>query len=243
LKRYKLTFEYDGTRFGGWQKQPDVRTVEGVIEEALCTLFQDDIDIIGQGRTDAGVHASAQVAHVDLPDKYQPIKIISAMKSLLPPDVALISINTAENNFNARFDAISRTYRYQVIQRPSPLMRHMCWYVFRPVNKSILDECAYVIHGEHDFVNFCIPADNGYQTTICTISDSRWRVEGDLLIYHITANRFLRHMVRRLAGSMIMVATGQLRYDDFTRLMTQKEMEKKGFSAPAKGLILESVMY
>jgi len=243
LNRYKLTFEYDGTLFSGWQKQPEVRTVEGVIEEALSTLFQADINIVGQGRTDSGVHALAQVAHADLPEKYNADKITSAMKSLLPADVALLAITPTDTDFNARFDAISRTYRYQVSQRPSPLLRHMCWFVFQHVNLTLLNKCAQLVLGEHDFVNFCIPANNEYQTTICSISESRWTEESQLLVYHITGNRFLRHMVRRLAGSMIMVATGQLNFSDFTTLLEKNEVIHKGYSAPAKGLILESVAY
>ncbi len=243
MNRYKLTFEYDGAQFRGWQKQPDLRTVEGVIEEALSTLYQQEIDIVGQGRTDAGVHAKAQVAHVDLPDKYDAAKIITAMKSLLPGDVALLTIIPAKHDFNARFDAISRSYRYQIIQRSTPLFRHICWNVYHQVNKNLLQDCAEILKGEHDFVNFCIPSESGYQTTTCTIMQSRWAEEGDILVYHITGNRFLRHMVRRLAGTMIKVATGQISFSDFAGLLTKNEMNQKGFSAPAKGLILEQVTY
>lgn len=125
MNRYKIIIEYDGTHFNGWQIQPDARTVEGVIEQAFSILFQEKIDIAGQGRTDTGVHARAQVAHVDLPDKFHAGKIISAMNSLLPEDVTLLDIKMVNSDFHARFDALSRTYNYQIIQRRSSLMRNM----------------------------------------------------------------------------------------------------------------------
>jgi tRNA pseudouridine38-40 synthase len=243
MTRYKLTFEYDGTHFSGWQKQPDARTVEGVIEKAFATLYQQEIDIVGQGRTDAGVHARGQTAHVDLPSRYDEDKILHAMKGLLPADVALLKIEKTHPGFHARFDANSRRYRYMIISRPSPLQRNYSWYVFSNLDEELLNQCADLILGEHDFINFCIPADDEFMTTLCTISESRWIPQGDILIYEITGNRFLRHLVRRLVGTMVNVSDGKLTIEEFEALLRGKNTDTKGHTAPAKGLILEQVVY
>ena len=241
--RYKLTLEYDGTNFSGWQKQPDARTVEGTVEEALSTLYQQEIDIIGQGRTDAGVHARAQTAHVDLSDRYTSSRILHAMKGLLPEDVALLNIEIVPDDFHARFDALSRSYRYQMINRPAPLMRRQVWQVTGHLDKALLQQCAELVLGEHDFVNFCIPSGDEYQTTICTITQSCWKKEGDLLIYEITGNRFLRHLVRRLVGTMVKVSAGEIVIDDFKQLLLGEKTTQKGHTAPAHGLILDYITY
>ena len=243
MTRYKLTFEYDGTHFSGWQKQPDARTVEGVIEKAFSTLYQQEIDIVGQGRTDAGVHARGQTAHVDLPHRYDEYKILHAMKGLLPRDVALLKIEESHPGFHARFDAVSRRYRYRIISRPSPLQRNYSWYVYSNLDEELLSQFAELILGEHDFINFCIPADDEFMTSICTITDSRWVKEEGTLIYEITGNRFLRHMVRRLVGTMVNVSEGKLTTAEFVALLQGEKSDTKGHSAPAKGLILEEVVY
>jgi tRNA pseudouridine38-40 synthase len=176
--RYKLIFEYDGTNFSGWQKQPEGRTVQGVIENALATLYQEEITIKGQGRTDSGVHARAQVAHTDLPALYSISRLYRALIGLLPKDVALIEAKKIDDNFHARFHAKSRQYEYLVLERPSPLLRNFSWYVFKPISFELLAECAEEILGEHDFINFCIPPDEPEMTTICTINKSSWKKRG-----------------------------------------------------------------
>jgi len=241
--RYKLTFEYDGTDFSGWQKQPDARTVESTVEKAFSTLYQQEIDVIGQGRTDAGVHARGQVAHVDLPDRFPTSRILHAMKGLLPEDVALLDVEIVPDDFHARFEAQSRSYRYQVINRPAPLMRQQAWQVNGRLDEAILQQCAELVIGEHDFVNFCIPSGDEHQTTICTISQTCWKKEGDLLIYEITGNRFLRHLVRRLVGTMVKVSVGEILVDDFNQLLLGEKTTQKGHTAPAQGLILERLEY
>jgi tRNA pseudouridine38-40 synthase len=243
MNRYKLIFEYDGTDFNGWQKQPSGRTVEGEIEKAFGQLFQLDVDIIGQGRTDAGVHAKAQVAHVDLPPIFTQDKIVHAMKGILPADIALFSVCIVNNDFHSRFDAVGRRYQYKVSLRKSPLNRRYSWELSGRPDIHLLQKMAAQITGTHDFVNFCVPSDDEFQTTICTISESRWEVEGERLSYFIEGNRFLRHMVRRLTGSMIHVATGRTDREEFNILLKGKERKVKAFSAPARGLILSSVQY
>ena len=241
--RYKLTFEYDGTDFNGWQKQPEGRTVQRVIEDALSTFYQDEIEIIGQGRTDGGVHAKAQVAHADLPSKYTAERLYRAMSGLLPVDVALIQAEKIDADFHARFHAVSRRYKYVILDRPSPLMRKYSWFVFKPISFTSLEKCAEMILGQHDFVNFCIPPNEDEMTTISTITESSWEKKNDAFVYSIEGNRFLRHLVRRLVGTMIQVADGTIQFGDFQSLLNTDKSERKGHSAPSKGLTLIKVRY
>ena len=244
MKRYKMYFEYDGTHFFGWQKQPDVRTVEMEIETALSTLFQREIDITGQGRTDSGVHAEMQVAHADLPTDIETGKVVHALRGLLPEDVALTGIEEVHSEFHSRFDAISRSYLYRISTEPTPIFRHISWYHSTKLNGSALNECAEVILGNHNFIRFCIPSGDEYQTTDCDISESHWERESGFWVYRITGNRFLRHMVRRLVGTMAKVAAGRGTFSDFKKLIDQHEEEKlRVFTAPAQGLTLQKVLY
>lgn len=243
MNRYKMLFEYDGSDFNGWQKQPAGRTVEGEIEKGLSQLFQREVNIIGQGRTDAGVHAKAQVAHVDLPTVYSCEKIVHAMKGLLPEDIALHSVYQIHDDFHARFDAVARRYQYYVSLRKSPLQRRYSWNIAGLPDVKILRELAEDIKGTHDFVNFCIPSGDGHQTTVCEVSVSKWDEKEDLLVYVIEGNRFLRHMVRRLAGSMMHVALGRSERETFKKHLNAEESKRKAFSAPARGLVLTKVLY
>lgn len=243
MQRYKLNIEYDGTHFSGWQKQPGERTVEGEIENSLSVLYQEEIDIIGQGRTDAGVHAYRQIAHVDLPIKYRPKRVLHAMKGLLPEDISIFKIEKVSPGFHARFDALSRSYSYRITTNPSPIYRHISWYHYAEPDIENLQNCAELILGEHNFIQFCIPSGDSYQTTVCTISESEWSIDSGFFIYKITGNRFLRHMVRRLVGTMMQCATGNGSISTFEALLKSDEKNHHVFTAPAKGLILENVNY
>lgn len=243
INRHKLTFEYDGTHFSGWQRQPDERTVQGVIEGAFSTLFQQKIKITGQGRTDSGVHAIGQIAHADLPERFEEKRILYAMKGILPDDVALLKAEKTHPEFHARFDAVSRSYSYRLLTRQSPLNRHFTWIYHGTIREDLLNESADKITGTHNFINFCIPSGDEYQTTECTITESSWQKTGEVLVYRIKGNRFLRHMVRRIVGTMVRVSDGKLKADQFENLLSGPESMQKGQTAPAQGLVLESVEY
>lgn len=243
--RYKFTIEYDGSAFYGWQRQPGVRTVEGELETALSELYQQPIDLAGQGRTDRGVHARAQTAHADLPDRFPPERILYALKGLLPRDIAIRDVELCADNFHARFDASARSYSYHITTQQTALCRNYLWFCYLDPDPEILKQTAEKVTGTHDFLNFCIPPDNEMQTTLSTVTESRWEVvnEGERLIYHITANRFLRHMVRRIVGSMVQAAAGKITMDQFDSLLAGTQTKQKGFAAPPEGLILEKVHY
>lgn len=242
-ERWKLVFEYDGTDFSGWQRQPNARTVERDIETAFSTLYQKDIDIIGQGRTDAGVHARGQVAHTDLPSKFSSNKLIHAMRGLLPKDIVLLEADVAQSDFHARFSATERAYSYVVMQRHSPLMRKRAWSCGYSLDQIQLNEMAEMVKRAVNFVNFCIPDEDQKLTTQSSITTSRWEVNKNVYCYKICANRFLRHMVRRLVGSMVQVAAGRATMVSFKELLEGAVVSQKGYSAPAHGLYLDSVSY
>lgn len=241
-----MTIQFDGSEFYGWQRQNRERTIQGELEAALTTFVRQSVTVTGQGRTDRGVHASGQVAHTDLPAEIDKIQLLAAMKGLLPGDMAVTDADVVDDNFHARFDARSRIYRYYISAKPSPLYRHMNWVCLENPDMDHLRECARIVCGEHDFRNFAKESkkkQNQYKTTSCTINQSFWQTDGHRLIYSIEGNRFLRHMVRRLVGSMFLVALGKLEIEDFKTLLTGKKVQHKGHAAPSKGLVLEKVNY
>lgn len=242
MPRYKLFIEYDGTNYCGWQKQPEDATVEGEIERALSQILQEPIDIIGQGRTDSGVHAEAQIAHVDLPKKVVPKKLLAAFLGTLPRDIAVWKIEEAGADFHARFDGKARRYRYQIITRPSPLYDRFAERVLANLDVEAMQQCAEMILGTHDFESFTYSSPEQTSAT-CEILHSQFTIEEPLVIYRIKANRFVRHLVRRLVGTMIQVGLGKRSIDYFADLIEHPDTEKSGHGASAKGLILEGVEY
>jgi len=242
MQRWKLTLAFDGTDFSGWQKQKEGRTVQGELEKALSTLMGETIEVMGQGRTDSGVHAYGQTAHTDLPKAITERKLLHALRGLLSDDIAVYKAESVAPEFHARFDALSRAYRYQVSLKPNPVLRRSVWQIQDRPDFELLKTCSEKVLGVHDFINFCKP-EKEQLSTLCTISRSEWLLEGDILSYRIEANRLLRHMVRRLVGSMVHAAIGRLSVADFDQLLRSDKVEKKAFTAPAKGLILEKVSY
>lgn len=242
-QRYLLTIGYDGTDFHGWQMQPDHRTVEEELEKAFSLLYQQEIDLIGQGRTDAGVHAENQTAHTDLPDSISEESVLRAMRGLLPEDIVLKHIEKREPDFHARFDALSRTYEYWILYRKDPLQRRVAWCPGRELNQELLQKCSEVVVGEHDFRLFCLAPDNPHQTTISTISVCEWDEMEQGCRFRIQGNRFLRQMVRRLVGTMVRVASGQETLDSFERVVLEQKEAVAVYTAPAHGLRLKKVNY
>ncbi|WP_020402346.1 tRNA pseudouridine(38-40) synthase TruA [Gracilimonas tropica] len=242
MPRYKLTIEYDGTDFSGWQIQPNAVTIEETLEKAFSTVLQQDVDLVGQGRTDAGVHARGQVAHVDLPDHTDLEKLLPGVNRMVGQKIQVTEIEPVSDDFHARFDAIARQYEYTITTRNIPVMQRYAWALYQPVDKKLLEECAALLKGEIDFAGFSKFNEDNF-TTLCEIQLSAFEFDGEVIRYHIRANRFLRNMVRRLVGTMVHVAQGKKSINDF-----QKKLQKPAFkipthTAPAKGLILEKTFY
>ncbi len=242
MPRYKISIEFDGTNYSGWQKQPNSNTVEEEIEKALSRILPQQVDIIGQGRTDSGVHAEEQVAHFDFPDELDRDRLLYALLGVLPEDISVWDIQEVKADFHARFHAVSRRYRYQISRRRVPLHRLTSEMVLGDLDLDAMHLCAQKIKGTHNFDSFTKP-DNENPDSVCEVSCSKFTDDGQLLIYHIEANRFVRHMVRRLVGTMIKVGQGKRTADEFIKMIDEPSKQKNGHGAAAKGLILEKVKY
>lgn len=242
MPRYKLSIAFDGTNYCGWQKQPHSPTVEEEIEKALSQILQQPVDIIGQGRTDSGVHAEEQVAHFDFAESLEPDRITYALLGVLPKDIAVWDMQEVDSDFHARFDALSRRYRYQVARRPVPLQRHTTELVLQPLDLKAMERCAGMVKGTHNFDSFTKP-DNDNPDSGCEVTLSEFRTDFPMLTYHIEANRFVRHMVRRLVGTMLEVGKGKKPVAEFKDMIAKPSKDKNGHGAPAQGLILEKVNY
>lgn len=242
MPRYKILIEYDGTNYSGWQKQPNSNTIEEEIENALAQILRQPVDIIGQGRTDSGVHAEGQVAHFDFPEALDRHRLLYALLGVLPHDIAVWEMNEVDPDFHARFDAISRQYRYQIALRPTPLLRSTAEMVLDKLDLDAMKKCAEKIKGTHNFESFA-KTDEEDTETDSDVTRSEFTHESPLIIYHIEAIRFVRHMVRRLVGTMIQVGQGKRTVEEFVNMLENPSVEKNGHGAAAKGLILEKVVY
>lgn len=242
MPRYKISIEFDGTRYSGWQRQPNSDTVEEEIESALSRILPEPVDIIGQGRTDSGVHAEGQVAHFDFPNQLKPERILYALLGVLPHDIAVWDIQEVVDDFHARFDATTRRYRYQIIRRPAPMMRSFAEMVLDDLDLEAMHHCAQKIIGTHNFDSFTKP-DNENPDSVCEVTESSFTENSYQLSYHIEANRFVRHMVRRLVGTMIEVGKEKRTVEEFEDMIDNASKKKNAHGAAAQGLILEKVRY
>ena len=237
--RLKLTLEYDGTRFRGWATQPNLRTVEGVVRDALGWVYESWERLAVAGRTDTGVHALGQVASVDAEGGPPVERAAQALNTALPDDVSVITAEEAAPDFHARHSALSRSYRYRIWRRetPSPFEQHQSYWFPHAVDHEALADCADLLIGEHDFRAFT-PTGTQHQAFRREVREAAWFERGDALELEITANGFLRHMVRTLVGTILEQSPEQL-----ARLLQGASRDQAGTTAPAHGLYLERVDY
>jgi tRNA pseudouridine38-40 synthase len=245
-QRYRLTVEYEGSDFFGWQWQPQQRTVQAVLESALAGVFGQAIRIYGSGRTDAGVHALGQIAHFEAPARFETPKLELALNANLPPDVRVHHLLRTTPDFHARFSARWRWYRYRMFIQPSALERHFGWYLKYQLNADILRQCAEHLPGIHDFTAFSkidLDAAEDKHGGNCLVYAAGWELLPEEFRFHIVANRFLRHMVRTLVGAMVDVARGHFDREWFLDLLNNTLKSDRVFNAPAQGLCLMQVGY
>jgi tRNA pseudouridine38-40 synthase len=235
----RLVLEYDGGPFAGWAAQPGQRTVEGELTRALRTVLRVDVSLVVAGRTDRGVHALGQVVSYE-----GPVPRLRSVNALLPDAVAVLSAEVVADGFSARHDAVSRSYLYRVLARPSrsPFeVGRALWWPHR-VDLEALEACAAALHGTHDFTAFT-PTDTYHGRFDRDVLAASWRREGDILEFRIEADAFMRQMNRVLVGTMLEVAGGRRSVESFVRLLGGRPREDAGATAPPHGLYLAAVRY
>lgn len=243
----QLVLHYDGTEFSGWQRQPDRRTVQGVVEEALSRLCAAPTAALGSGRTDAGVHARGQAVGVRVPDRWTALSLRRAMNGVLPHDVWVASSHAMRDDFHARYSATARRYSYYVGTdggAASPFRRRTEWGMDKPFDRELLDAAARHIAGEHCFRAFAVrgtaPAADEHR---CHVREARWLDRPGGLVLEIESNRFLHHMVRFLVGTMMDVACGRRPLADVDALLAAPTNDDVSAPAPAHALFLDRVEY
>ncbi len=247
MRRLRLTLEYDGGGFQGWQLQPGQRSVQGALEAALQQVVQAEVRVIGAGRTDAGVHARGQVAHADVPGALAPLALRRALNAVLPADLAVIELREAAPDFHARRDARSKSYVYRILNRavPSPERRGVTWHIRSRLDLDAMREAAAILRGEHDFAAFRgahggAPAG---ESTLRTLDRLEVVREGDEVRIVAAGRSFLRHMVRNLAGTLVDVGLGRSSPDDVAAILASRERARAGPTGPPHALCLERVCY
>jgi tRNA pseudouridine38-40 synthase len=245
MPTWKLEIEYKGTRYHGWQIQQNARTVQGELLKAARQIFSssEKIEIGGSGRTDAGVHALCQVAHLrvkKLQKNLKPSDILIAFNDLLPHDINLLKVENAPANFHARHDAISRYYLYQISTRRTALGKHFVWWIKDKLNVQKMKQASSFLIGKHDFSAFS-NVEKG-QSPLVVVEHSDVFTDGSLICFRIGASHFLWKMVRRLVGTLVEVGRGNLSTQDFQNLLREPGSSAK-FTAPSSGLFLEKVLY
>ena len=243
MHRYKIIIQYDGSSFSGWQLQKNSSTVQGQIENALKIISgsENRIAVHGAGRTDSGVHAYGQVAHFDLDTNLKSKDLCNAINSNISEDIRIMSIKKISNYFESRYDAIRRRYRYQVYLGNSLLFRNQAWLV-NDIDIIILEELSKMIIGEHDFLSFS-KYRSEQKNTNSIIYESVWNKNDRMLLYEVSGNRFLHHMVRYLVGTMVQISRGLYPKDKFSSLLHEPRKNVQIHRAPANGLILLKVEY
>jgi len=243
LRRIKLTLEYDGTGFSGWQIQPDERTVQGVVQECLSSMMGGRIRVIGSGRTDAGVHALNQVAHADVTREIPAVNIMMGLNSSLPRDIRVVRCEDTDKTFHAQRSATGKTYRYTILNgpRPTALDRHRVWHIRQLLDLASMIRGASHLKGRHDFTAFKSAGDETTTVRDLRILDIHREGEHVLLIFE--ANGFLKHMVRNITGALVEVGLGRLTSDDLSVLLASRSRDRAPRKAPPQGLTLLEVRY
>ena len=243
MPTWKLTLEYDGTRYRGWQTQKNTdRTVQGVLLRAARQVLGEDAGLGGAGRTDAGVHALAQVAHLKARKDLRESEIAWQLNSKLPPDINVLSVEKAPPRFHARHDAKSRTYLYRISRRRTAFGKPFVWWVRDRLDVAAMRKAARLFEGRHDFSSFCENPE-GQESTIVVVEKCDVREDGDEIQIRITASHYLWKMVRRLAGALVEVGRGALDAAGVEKLLREKSDAPANWTAPPSGLFLESVRY
>ncbi|MEX0996492.1 MAG: tRNA pseudouridine(38-40) synthase TruA [Flavobacteriaceae bacterium] len=240
--RYFIEIAYNGKNYHGWQIQPDASSVQQTLEEALSTLLRKKIDIVGAGRTDAGVHARQIFAHFDFAQAFDSKELCYKLNSFLPKDIAVKNIRSVKADAHARFDANSRTYEYHLCLEKNPFTTDFSYQLHQIPDVKKMNEAAKILFDYNDFQCFS-KSKTDVKTYHCIITFAEWKLTNNTLVFTITADRFLRNMVRAIVGTLLEIGHGKLEINDLHEIIKSKSRSKAGTSAPAEGLFLTRVEY
>ena len=240
--RYVASVEYEGTNFFGWQRQSSVNSIQEEIENSISQITQTDIKIQGAGRTDAGVHASQMFAHFDFEGEFDKPTLIDRLNSFLPDDIVILSIFPVHPKAHTRFHATSRSYEYRLYLGRNPFLLETTWQLYRyELDVEKMNESASLLL---DYIDFkCFSKSSDVNTYNCNVTEAIWKQEDNMLVFHITADRFLRNMVRAIVGTLIDIGLGKNTIGDFKKIIESRSRAEAGFSVPAKGLFLTKIIY
>lgn len=241
--RYFITFSYDGTAYHGWQIQPHSVTVQEELQKALSTLMRKPMEVVGAGRTDTGVHACKMIAHFDHDEVLDCPQLVYKLNKLLPRDIAVQHVEPVADDMHARFSAKSRTYHYYVHLDKNPFLRSYSWQVYGNPDFELMNRAARVLMEYKDFTSFS-KVNTDTKTNDCTITEARWdRVGEDQWRFTVTANRFLRNMVRAIVGTLMEVGRGRMTIEQLRSVIEAKDRCRAGDSVPGNALFLVEVLY
>ncbi len=239
--KFSLTLQYKGSAYHGWQKQLNALSVQQVIETAIFKVWDFQVELVGCGRTDTGVHAAKYVAHFEMDEAIDP-EFVYKLNAVLPPDIAIRLVEPTRDDFHARFSAKSREYRYFIHQKKNPFLWGQSWFFSKHLNHDLMNEACKILKQHHDFASFCKKwSDN--KTTLCHIEEAVWEKTDEGFVFKIVADRFLRNMVRAIVGCMIDVGIERLSPKDFHQIILNKDRNFTGTSVDACGLFLWDIKY
>jgi tRNA pseudouridine38-40 synthase len=240
--RYFIEFAYNGKAYFGWQIQPDVISVQEKLNHAVSTIFQQKIEVVGAGRTDTGVHASQMFAHFDIDTKIEG-DIVYKLNSILPNDITVYQVFLVDDEKHARFDALSRSYEYRIWLGRNPFLLDFSWQIHsQKLDVTLMNKAASLLLNYTDFQSFSKVKTDVY-TFNCNVTEAIWKQCDNELTFHISANRFLRNMVRAIVGTLVDVGLGKITVEDFEEIIKSKNRSNAGLSVPAKGLFLTKIKY
>ncbi|MDP2089057.1 MAG: tRNA pseudouridine(38-40) synthase TruA [Flavobacteriaceae bacterium] len=240
--RYFIELQYNGGNYHGWQQQLNAVTIQEKLNNALSVLLKEAVNVMGAGRTDTGVHAEQFFAHFDIENEIEEELLIYKLNSILPTDIVVKNIFKVQDEAHARFDAISRSYEYRIWLGKNPFLRDLTWQTHLKPSVEKMNEAANLLLRYQDFKCFS-KSKTDVNTYNCSISEAVWKQEGNMLIFYITADRFLRNMARAIVGTLIEIGLGKISIDDFKRIIESRNRSEAGVSVPPQGLFLTKIVY